>query len=69
MNNKTVTQIPPMLSPQEFAQLLGIGRRTFQTWKAAGKLPPPDLCVGKVIRWKPATIDRWLAEQSKGSRV
>lgn len=51
-----------MLSPREFAQFLGVSRRTFQTWRAAGKLPPPDVDIGRVLRWAPETIRDWLSE-------
>ena len=54
-----------LLSPKEFARLLGIGRRTFQTWRASDKLPAPDLHVGKIIRWRPETVQRWLDDRSK----
>ena len=49
-----------MLGPSDFVSLLNISRRTFQTWRAAGKLPQPDLHIGKVIRWKSETIQEWL---------
>lgn len=52
-----------LLSPEAFARLLGIRRRTFQTWRAAGRLPPPDLCIGKTLRWRRETIDAWIDQQ------
>lgn len=55
----------PMIAPESFARFIGIGRRTFQTWRAAGKLPPPDLHMGKTLRWRRDTIDRWLAAQAR----
>ncbi len=54
-----------MLTPAEFARLLNISRRTFQTWRAAGKLPSPDLQIGKVIRWKTETINEWIKSNHK----
>ncbi len=57
-----------MLSPSDIAALLRISRRTLQTWRAAGKLPPPDLHIGKVIRWKPESIESWLSEKQPQNR-
>ena len=51
-----------LFSPSDFARQLGIARRTFQTWRAAGKLPPPDLHIGKTVRWEEATVRSWLNE-------
>lgn len=55
----------PMFSPESYADYLGIGRRTFQSWRAAGKLPPPDLAIGRVLRWRPETVTSWLATQAR----
>lgn len=57
-----------LVSPEGFAAYLAIGRRTFQTWRAVGKLPPPDLSLGKVIRWRWTTIDTWLEAKRRSNR-
>ncbi|MCK4788838.1 MAG: helix-turn-helix domain-containing protein [Desulfobacteraceae bacterium] len=49
-----------MLSPNDLAAKLNISRRTIQTWRASDNLPPPDLHIGKVIRWKVEPVDVWL---------
>lgn len=55
-----------LMTPTEYARYLRIGKRTFHTWKAAGRLPVPDLQIGKSLRWRRSTVDRWLvAEQAK----
>lgn len=63
--NGTGPAIEPLVSPEAFAAFLSIGRRTFQTWRAVGKLPPPDLALGKTIRWRRATIDAWLEARQR----
>jgi len=55
----------PMFSPQQLSHHLGISRRCLQTWASAGKLPSPDLREGRVLRWKPETIDKWLKERGE----
>lgn len=57
-----------LLTPVEFAAYLRIGKRTFHTWKAAGRLPVPDLQIGKSLRWRRSTVDRWLASD-KAKRI
>lgn len=57
-----------MLSPADFSRMLQIGRRTFQTWRAAGKLPKPDLAIGKVIRWRRSTVEKWINRQARDTR-
>ena len=61
----TAAPLPAMLTPDDFRRVLNIGRRTFQTWRAAGRLPVPDLEIGKVLRWRPETVSAWLAGEKK----
>ena len=55
---------PAMLSYRDLAAYLAIGERTVKRWTAEGTLPAPDLRLRGVVRWRPATIDRWLARQA-----
>lgn len=57
-----------LVSPEEFATYLAIGRRTFQTWRGVGKLPPPDLSLGKIIRWRWTTIEAWMEARRRIAR-
>lgn len=66
-DHTTPTSARAMLSAGDFAKLLGIGRRTFQTWRAAGKLPLPDLRIGHTVRWRASTVEAWLADQTGGA--
>lgn len=58
-----------MWGPDRFHTFLGIGRRTFQTWRALGKLPDPDLKIGRVIRWRESTIHRWVEAQKRRTHL
>lgn len=52
-----------MVTAAEFRRLIGIGRRTFQTWRAAGKLPPPDFApTQRTVRWRRETVERYLGQ-------
>ncbi len=61
--------LDPMLCLDDIATLLLVSRRAIERLKAAGKLPKPDLTIGRMPRWKPETIRRWIAQQAKGREV
>lgn len=44
----------------EVAAALGIGRRTLERERSAGRFPPPDLTIGKAPLWSPETIRAWI---------
>lgn len=46
----------------DLTALTGLSRRTLERERSAGRLPKPDLKVGKRVLWTPSTIRRWLAE-------
>ena len=48
-----------LLDVGEVAGLLGVCRRSIWRWADAGRLPAP-LTVGRVRRWHPDVIARWL---------
>lgn len=59
--------IQPMLSLDDLAAALSCSRRLVDRLKSAGKLPAPDLKVGRMPRWRPETIRRWIDAQGKGA--
>ncbi len=50
----------PLLSIDDLAAILNCSRRLVERMRSAGKVPPPDLHVGRMPRWKPATIRAWI---------
>jgi predicted DNA-binding transcriptional regulator AlpA len=46
----------------EVAATLGVSRSTIERERRAGRFPRPDLTVGKMPLWRPATIRRWVEE-------
>ena len=68
-SNLAAAGIEPMLSIDDLAAALACDRRTVERMKSAGKLPPPDMKVGKMPRWKPATFRQWVDAQAKGRGV
>lgn len=44
----------------ELAQSFGVSRRTLERAKSSGRLPKPDIYIGKIPLWRPETIQHWL---------
>ena len=57
--------IEPMLGIDDLAVLLSCSRRYVERMRSAGKVPKPDIHVGKCPRWKPATIRAWIDRGGK----
>jgi predicted DNA-binding transcriptional regulator AlpA len=55
---------PNMMNYADVARLLRLSVRTVKRMTAEGVIPSPDLRLSRVVRWRPATIQRWLDEHS-----
>jgi predicted DNA-binding transcriptional regulator AlpA len=44
----------------DVAEALGVGRRTIERLRAAGRFPKPDGTIGKCPIWAPETIASWV---------
>src|SRR5262249_2866771 len=44
----------------ELADALGVSRRAIERERSAGRVPPPDLHIGKMPLWRVETIRHWL---------
>jgi hypothetical protein len=51
---------------EDLADALGVSRRFFERARAAGRVPKPDLRIGKVPLWRAESIRNWL---DKGGRL
>jgi hypothetical protein len=49
-----------MLSVNDLATILKCSRRAVERMRAAGKVPRPDLHVGRCPRWTAARIRAWI---------
>jgi len=52
--------IEPMLHIDDLAALLSCSRRLVERMRSAGKVPKPDIHVGRCPRWRPATVRAWI---------
>ncbi len=55
-----------LLSLDDLAALLSCSRRLVERMRSAGKVPKPDIKIGKMPRWKAATIRAWI---ERGGRL
>lgn len=49
-------------SPQQTADAIGTARQTLAKWRCEGR-GPKYVRVGRNIRYRPADVHQWLAEQ------
>ncbi len=54
-----------LLSPQEAADLLGVKTCTVYTWSYRRQIPSQK--VGRLLRFSPAALQRWLKAQERKS--
>jgi predicted DNA-binding transcriptional regulator AlpA len=45
---------------EELCKALGVSRRALERERSAGRLPRPDMTIGRMPLWKPETIHAWL---------
>jgi len=60
-----VAAIESLITVDDLAMVLVTTRRTVDRMRSAGKIPKPDLHVGKMPRWRPETIRRWIDQQAE----
>ena len=58
--------LEPLLTIADLAHLLHASRRSVERLKSSGQLPPADLIIGRMPRWKPATVRTWIDGQAAG---
>lgn len=59
--------IDGLIGSERFCQILSVSPRRFWTLRAAGALPPADVVLGRSLRWRRSTIEKWLSDQSKNN--
>ncbi len=57
--------IEPMLGIDDLAAILSCSRRHVERMRSGGKLPKPDIKIGRMSRWKAATIRAWIERAGK----
>jgi predicted DNA-binding transcriptional regulator AlpA len=53
----------------DLTALTGMSIRWFQKEISAGRMPAPDLRLGRRVGWRPATITTWLDSMAQQTRT
>jgi predicted DNA-binding transcriptional regulator AlpA len=65
LNDQSNPPLEPLLSIADLVRVLNASRRVVERLKSAGKLPRPDLIIGRMPRWRPDTIRQWIEQGGK----
>jgi predicted DNA-binding transcriptional regulator AlpA len=57
---QAAADIEPLLRMADLTRVLNCSRRVVERLRSSGRLPAPDLTIGRMPRWKPATIRAWI---------
>jgi excisionase family DNA binding protein len=52
-----------LLTVPEAAKFLGVAKQTLDIWRSSKRYNLPFLKVGRIVRYKRADLDRWLANR------
>jgi excisionase family DNA binding protein len=74
MGNQTTPALPALLQPQTnlfgndaAAAYLGVTPRTLEVWRCTKRHQIPYIKVGRLVKYRPAVLDTWLAAQTVGA--
>ena len=67
MSRLAASGVEPLLTLDCWARALACSRREVERMRSAGKLPTPDLMIGRSPRWRAATLRAWIDAQAKPS--
>jgi excisionase family DNA binding protein len=52
--------LDPLLSIGDLVRILNVGRRTLERMISGGEFPSADIRIGKLPRWRRATLAEWI---------
>jgi phage terminase Nu1 subunit (DNA packaging protein) len=65
----TDTAIPRLLTPEELGEILGgLSNRTLQDWRRQGIGPDFVTLSGKMVRYRPQAVDRWIRDRERNAK-
>ena len=74
MGNQTTSAITALLQPQSnlfgndaAAAYIGVTPRTLEVWRCTRRHQIPYIKVGRLVKYRPAVLDTWLAAQTVGA--
>lgn len=54
----------PLWGPKDVAAYLNIPLQTLYQWRVRG-YGPPSVRIGKHVRYRPADVEQWIADQQE----
>lgn len=57
---------PPLLSPQDVADRLGVSATTLATWRCTKRYPLPYVKVGRLVRYRLADVEAFETDRLHG---
>lgn len=58
-------EVDRLLNARSVLALIDCSERCLRRWVACGKFPPPDIRIGRSLRWRASTIREFV--ESKGA--
>ncbi len=55
-----------LLRVKDVCDIVKCSDRALRRWVASGKFPPHDLKIGRNLRWRESTVDRFVQGEWKG---
>ena len=62
----SITALSDLLNYEEAAKFLRISKGTLENWVSSGLYGVPYIKVGRLIRFRPASLSRWLEFRERG---
>ena len=55
-----------LLSPKEFAEILGVEAQTLNVWRCTGRYSLPYVKSGRLVRYKEKDVQAFIEGRTKG---
>ena len=52
--------VEPLATIETWAAALVVSKPTIERMRNAKKIPPPDVMIGRLPRWRPSTVRAWI---------
>ena len=80
MSNASLQQVEPhpilasllrsdLLNTEQAAAYLGVTSRTLEVWRCTKRHAIPYIKVGRLVKYRKAELDHWLAQQTVGANL
>jgi len=57
--------VPLLWGKREIRAAIGVSEATFDRLLSSGRFPRPDVRIGRMPKWRPATVHEWIDIESR----